>query len=402
MIDEIGNLIVKEQKDTKKLEQDISKLDEEVKKLQAEQSNWEVQMQKLSSQNAHLMSYQQELEQKIIDVIANELAFDLINDVNVTKNSDSLITNEIFDILSKATNSELNELIITYEKNQNLILTQDKIIQDIKENMQEFSNKKDDLNKKVASQEQKVANLKKNKDEYAKRLEKISNEQDEMQKTLQELKIIDDREEKEKARKLEEKRQAELKAKKLEEERKKSEKAKKDDKTKDKKDEIKEEIQEEPVIDDERVAKIDKKVKQYGSSYQASRVKKYKGAKTISPLSNATVKRKFGNYTDPVYNIKIFNESIVLASSSDTQVKSVLPGKVVFAKETAVLDKVVILKHNDGIHTIYAHLNQISPTIKVGNNIKKGYVLGRVKSDLTFEVTQENYHINPLDLISLK
>ena len=79
-----------------------------------------------------------------------------------------------------------------------------------------------------------------------------------------------------------------------------------------------------------------------------------------------------------------------------------LPGKVVFAKETAVLDKVVILEHSGGIHTIYAHLNQIPPTVRVGSNVKKGYIIGRIGSDLTFEVTQQNYHINPLDLISLR
>jgi len=154
---------------------------------------------------------------------------------------------------------------------------------------------------------------------------------------------------------------------------------------------------------DERVSKINQKVKQYGSSYQSSRVKKYSGAKTAAPLNGAYLKRKFGNYNDPVYNIKLFNENIVLGSNSgDTQVKAVLPGKVVFAKETAVLDKVVILEHSGGIHTIYAHLNQIPPTVRVGSNVKKGYIIGRIGSDLTFEVTQQNYHINPLDLISLR
>ena len=122
-----------------------------------------------------------------------------------------------------------------------------------------------------------------------------------------------------------------------------------------------------------------------------------------APLNGAYLKRKFGNYNDPVYNIKLFNENIVLGSNSgDTQVKAVLPGKVVFAKETAVLDKVVILEHSGGIHTIYAHLNQIPPTVRVGSNVKKGYIIGRIGSDLTFEVTQQNYHINPLDLISLR
>ncbi len=90
------------------------------------------------------------------------------------------------------------------------------------------------------------------------------------------------------------------------------------------------------------------------------------------------------------------------SNEPDAKVKSVLAGTVVFAKDTPILDKVVIVENSDGIHTIYAHLDKIAPTIKVGSKIKKGYVIGRVKQDLTFEVTQKNYHINPLDLISLK
>jgi len=58
------------------------------------------------------------------------------------------------------------------------------------------------------------------------------------------------------------------------------------------------------------------------------------------------------------------------------------------------------LKIGDEIHTIYAHLSKIAPTIQVGQKIKKGYVIGRVDNDLTFEVTQKNFHIDPLELIA--
>ncbi len=144
-------------------------------------------------------------------------------------------------------------------------------------------------------------------------------------------------------------------------------------------------------------------IRQIGSSYQNSNVKKYTGEKTIAPLDNFTVKRRFGDYVDPIYKIKIFNESVVLASNTpDATVKSVLNGKVVFAKDTASLQKVVIVENSDEIHTIYAHLSKTAPTIQVGQKIKKGYVLGRVDNDLTFEVTQKNYHIDPLELIGSK
>ena len=307
------------------------------------------------------------------------------------KSLDSIITNEVVDVIGKNASKELAALAKNYETNQNFINEQDKKITSIKSNMQDYNKKKDELNQKQVEQNKKIDNLKKSKDDYITQLEKLNNEQEAMQKTLEELKIIDDKEEKEKAEKLEKERIAKLEK---EKERKKALAVKKGQNI---------ETAQESEIKDARVEKINQKVKQYGSSYQSSRVKKYTGAKTISPLQNPVVKRKFGNYSDPVYNIKIFNESVTLGSKSgDNRVKSVLPGKIVFAKETSVLDRVIIIAHKDGIHTIYAHLSQIAPTIKVGSSVSKGYTIGKISNDLTFEVTQKNYHINPLELISLK
>lgn len=141
-------------------------------------------------------------------------------------------------------------------------------------------------------------------------------------------------------------------------------------------------------------------VRQIGSSYQASKMVKYRGPKTISPLENYTLAQKFGTYTDPIYKMKIFNEAVILrAKTKNARVKSVLDGKVIYSDHTSMLENVVIVKNRDNIHTIYAHLSQIAPTIKVGKKIPKGYILGRVSRELTFEVTQNEKHINPMRLI---
>ncbi len=144
----------------------------------------------------------------------------------------------------------------------------------------------------------------------------------------------------------------------------------------------------------------DTSVRQIGSSYQASKMVKYRGSKTIAPLDNYTLAQKFGTYTDPIYKMKIFNEAVILrAKTKNARVKSVLDGKVIYADRTSMLENVVIIKNRDNIHTIYAHLSQIAPTIKVGKKIPKGYILGRVRRELTFEVTQDEKHINPMRLI---
>ena len=141
-------------------------------------------------------------------------------------------------------------------------------------------------------------------------------------------------------------------------------------------------------------------MKKHGSSYQAQKTKRYRGSKTIAPLDNYTITKKYGTYTDPIYGIKIFNESISMKSKyPNAKVKTVFNGKVIYAAKTAVLKNIVIVEHKNGLHTIYANLSQISPNTKKGKKIKKGYTIGRVKDELIFEVTQKSYHINPIRLL---
>ena len=151
-----------------------------------------------------------------------------------------------------------------------------------------------------------------------------------------------------------------------------------------------------------RVYKSSAKVKQVNSSYKKSKTYNYRGSKTISPLYNARVIKRFGTYTDPIYKIKIFNESITLKSNKfNAKVKNVLNGKVVFAGKSSMLGKVVVVEHSRKIHTVYAGLSKIAPTIHVGSKIKKGYVVGKVSRKLIFQATKNSKHINPLQLIKL-
>jgi septal ring factor EnvC (AmiA/AmiB activator) len=140
-------------------------------------------------------------------------------------------------------------------------------------------------------------------------------------------------------------------------------------------------------------------VKKRGSSYQNMKTVRYRGPKTIAPLDNYSVTKKYGTYIDPIYGIKIFNESISLKPKfQNAKVKNVLNGKVIYADNTAVLNNIVIVENRNGLHTIYANLSQIAPNIHKGQKIHKGAVIGRIKDELVFEVTQKSYHINPIRL----
>jgi septal ring factor EnvC (AmiA/AmiB activator) len=151
-----------------------------------------------------------------------------------------------------------------------------------------------------------------------------------------------------------------------------------------------------------KVYKQSEKVRKVHSSYKKSKTYAYKGGKTISPIPGARLIKKFGTYVDPVYKIKIFNESVTLkAPSSNAKVKNVLNGKVVFAGKSSMLGKVVVVAHSGKIHTVYAGLSKIAPNIRVGRKIQKGYVVGKVASKLMFQATKNSKHINPMKLIRI-
>ncbi len=153
---------------------------------------------------------------------------------------------------------------------------------------------------------------------------------------------------------------------------------------------------------EQKVYKKSEKVRQVNSSYTKSKTYAYRGGKTISPLRGAKLIKKFGTYVDPIYKIKIFNESITLKSPvSNSKVQNILNGKVVFAGKSSMLGKVVVVSHSRKIHTVYAGLSKIAPTIHVGAKIQKGYVVGKVSEKLIFQATKDSKHINPLKLIKI-
>jgi murein DD-endopeptidase MepM/ murein hydrolase activator NlpD len=86
---------------------------------------------------------------------------------------------------------------------------------------------------------------------------------------------------------------------------------------------------------------------------------------------------------------------------ANSKVQNILNGKVVFAGQSSMLGKVVVVAHSQKIHTVYAGLSKIAPTIQAGVKIQKGYVVGKVNQKLIFQATKNSKHINPLRLIKI-
>lgn len=358
-LQDVASEIVAEEKAIESIKEKIETLTQTILQSQNIVERKYEYLEKLTKDTQLLSTQKKALENKIIKIIAEDFAFYLISDSEYMDNEDGVLVDEVLKKMDIIIRKEFGKLAQDYKQVNDQIYTQSQEVKTIRAEIQSAKSKHDELLGLEKKKESSIVALNAKKESYKKQLDRIEKERDEIRATLEQLKII--------------------------------------------------KVQEESKLLAEKNAKRDKSpsavgdsgVKQIGSSYQNSNVKKYTGARTIAPLEGYSVKRRFGDYVDPIYKIKIFNESVVLsASKPDATVQSVLAGKVIFAKDTASLQKVVIVENSDEIHTIYAHLSKIAPTIQVGQKIKKGYVIGRVENDLTFEVTQKNYHIDPLELIS--
>ncbi|ENN5834055.1 peptidoglycan DD-metalloendopeptidase family protein [Campylobacter lari] len=350
-LEDLASEILDNEKNLKKIASEISTLTSKTSKLESSVKTQIKALEQLNAQNKDLLQNKNKIEGKIIDLIAKDFAYDLAIPKNYIESEDSIIALELVGVLDKIFKEEFYQISKDYEDISKKIEEKQIQIATINSNLKSYKDQLDELKNLRKKQEQEIAKQKTDKEIYTRKLSNLQAQQQELRKTLNKLKIIKEKEEEKLAQKKEDK-------------------------------------------------KPNSNIKQVGSSYQTSSVKRYSGPKTIAPLESYTVKQKFGNYIDPIYNIKIYNENVVLKSdSANAAVRNVLDGKVVFAKATPTLKQVVIVENKDGIHTIYAHLDKIAPGVKVGRNIKKGYIIGRVESDLTFEVTQKNFHINPLEMI---
>ena len=356
-LEDLAQDILSGEKNLKILSEKIDTLSSQTSKLESSAKIQNKELDTLNNQNKELLRIKSLMESKLISLMAKDFAYDLPIPQGYIESEESFMAFELLGSLDKVLSEEIIRLSKDYEGVNLLIENKQKQIEKIHLNLKSYKEQLKELQSLKSRQIKEIDKQKTDRGIYAKKLENLKAQQDELRATLDELKIID------------------------------------------KKEQAKEQKEE---VESTKIAKNNQKVRQIGSSYQGSSVKRYTGKKTIAPLDSFTIKQKFGNYIDPIYNIKIFNENVVLRSKkSDATVKSVLDGRVVFAKNTIMLQKVVIVEHDNGIHTIYAHLDKIAPNIKVGKKVKKGAVVGRIKDDLTFEVTQKNFHINPLELISL-
>ncbi|WP_456451058.1 murein hydrolase activator EnvC family protein [Hydrogenimonas sp.] len=358
---QIAKQIAQNQRKLKQLDLIIETSDKEIAVNSILLEEGQKRLAEIEKSSQALERTRKEQEKRLVDLLANRYILEEIKKEKGVQSPEDVVEQEVLLTLIRADKEQLRQMQSSYLKTLAESERLGKEARRIRTMIERLQRKKEAAAKEKERRRQLVAKLEKEKKEYQRRLEKLQNEEEDLRKTLAKLNIL-------------KKRQLEA--------------AKRKKKS----------------VNTAAIAKGDKlKVRTIGSSYQKHAIGRYRGPKTISPVGRAKVVKKFGPYIDPVYKIKIFNESITLQPyKKNAKVKNVLNGRVVFAKKTPMLGKVVIIEHKNNLHTIYAKMDKIAPTIREGKKIKKGYVIGRVEKELMFEVTQKNRHINPLELIRLR
>lgn len=339
-------------------QQKISTLVEELKSKESVYQSNKTTLKGLESQQSLLIKTQNDIEQRLVFAIARNTSISLLINDDRAKEADAIITEEALKLHLKQINEEIKQLNTLFVENNARIAGLSTQTTVLKKSIAIIDQEKNKVLETKKENEKAIALLEKEKSLYKKSLDKILNQQRSLQNTLANLNII-------------------------------------------KRESLKPKKAPPPLVAAKPGAKpVPENVKQAIADYRPSSVAGYAGEHTIAPLDGYVVTKRFGPYTDPVYGIKIFNDSVSLRpTEADAKVRSVLNGKIILAKPTAMLENVIIIEHDNGLHTIYAHLDKIAPTVEVGKRLKQGSVIGRVGRELMFQVTQRNAHIDPLQMI---
>ena len=108
----------------------------------------------------------------------------------------------------------------------------------------------------------------------------------------------------------------------------------------------------------------------------------------------------FGVRTDPFSGAERVHRGIDVAAKEGTGVRAPEAGKVVFAGERGGYGQTVIVQHESGVQTLYAHLSRVD--VREGERLQRGAVLGAVGESgratgphLHFEVRRNGQALDP-------
>ncbi len=115
----------------------------------------------------------------------------------------------------------------------------------------------------------------------------------------------------------------------------------------------------------------------------------------------------YGWRTHPVYKSRKFHSGVDLAAAKGTPIIASTGGKVIYAGHRAGYGNLIIIAHEDGYSTRYAHCSSI--LAQKGQQVKAGQIIARVGATgvatgnhLHFEVRKNGKTKNPLGYVNVK
>ncbi|MDQ1339195.1 MAG: hypothetical protein QG567_346 [Campylobacterota bacterium] len=371
-MEELGKNIAAEEKKLEELSRKLQVLSESIDVNRGKLSENEKIYKELNERKKTVITKKQALERELVDIIAKNLAYsEIISLENKIASEKDVVLQEIFKSLNKIVQEQSKNLKDDYIKFASEAGVLEKDLNRLKGEIEILKSSRDDIAKLKKQEQEYISKLNTEKTIYKSKIKKLMDEQESGRALLANLNITKIKIEEEEKIKIEKEKAeqgslAETRINKIQ-----------------------------PLEEAEEI-----KIRHIGSSYQGTRKVSYKGQKVDAPIDGFEVVKKFGPYMDPVYNIKIHNDSVTLKSSKkDAVVRSVMDGKVIFAKDFNMLGNTVIIKHDDNVHTIYSNLSKIAPDIIPGKSIRKKSAIGRVDEELKFEVTKDEMPIDPFELI---
>ncbi len=353
-LSELQQKIASYEKSLKKLKDAIKNLQSDIETYQSQSHISTDKLNKIKKAYDTLKSSQSKVNKKMVSLLSKDIYLSILLENSSNINSqDKLIESYIYSTYTKVLRDKFNKTKVRFFKLKLDIALVKSELEKINTKIKSLEEKKEDLKKlNIAKRDgiHKLLVLKKN---YIRKLTQVRKENRELNSLLRKLNILKEKENQKR----------------------------------------------ETITLKSSKGSENLDVRRVGNSYNRTPIANYNGPKTIAPFKRYKVIRRFGNFTDPTYKIKMFNPNVILRPVGSKNVINILDGKVISITKTPAIGNIIIVENKNGIHTLYAKVNQIADTIKEGRYIKKGYILGKVKDELYFEVTKNNSNINPLKLI---
>ena len=296
-IKELAEKIESQNANITNLETDIKQINNDIENHQKLLEDSKNKLDELKSKSTDLIKEKTSSEEQIVNTIIEEFSVSIALKLASEDSLQELIDNEIYTLLSQHSKDKVLKLNTSYSTLSNNTKNNQKDIDKIASYIEDRQKTKDKLTILKEKHSSSLVSLEEQHKSYQEELNKVAKEQASLKSLLSELNILKEEE----TKKAEARAEAEA-----EDKRKKLQELLALKKASPKNDTKEEEItQEEPQ---EEVQTADVRNQRYA--------------------------KNFGTYYDPVYKIKLFNESIVLKSDEEqAKVLCVLNGKVVYAKK---------------------------------------------------------------------